>query len=90
MMPVSPVMPGSKPIEKVLAEHQEEYIPLPMVYLDTKTRPVVTRWRFTDEERQAIASGADIVYTQLTFGELFHPVRLQVCMPDEMPVLVEG
>jgi hypothetical protein len=89
MIPVSPVMPGSKPIEKILGKGQPEYIELPMVYLDTNSRPVISRWRLSDEERKMIADGGDVVLTQLTFGNLFHPVHLQVTMPDEMPVLLE-
>lgn len=89
MNPVSPVMPGSKAIEIILGENQPEYIPLPAVYLDTPSRPMITRWRLTDEEREAITNGADIVLQQLTFRQLFQPVQLQVVMPDENPVFVE-
>jgi len=118
--PVSPVMPGSEPIEKRYGEGQEEYVPLPAVYQETEpkqwiiwkpsanfdagpgqfpampcfiptrsSRPVISRWRLTDEERQAIAAGADIVLTLLSFGGPLTPSHLQVTMPDEMPVLVE-
>lgn len=90
MTPVSPIMPGSQPIEIVLGKGQEAYIPLPAVYLDTEARPMITRWRFSDEERKAIAEGADVVLTQLTFQQLFQPVHLQVSGRDEMPVLLEG
>lgn len=87
MTPVSPVMPGSEEIE--LAKNQPEYIPLPAVYLDMKCRPMVTRWRFTDEERAAIANGADLVAQQLTWWQKFQPINYQVVMPNECPVLVE-
>lgn len=89
MNAVSPVMPGSEPREILLGANQPEYVPLPAVYLDVASRPMLTRWRFTDEERAAIAAGADIVLTQLTFGIPFSPVHLQVTMPEEMPALVE-
>lgn len=89
MTPVSPVMPGSESIEVVLGKGQEQYIPLPAVYLDMKCLPMVTRWRFSDEEREAIAKGADLVTQQLTFREKFQPINYQVVMPDECPVLVE-
>lgn len=88
MMPVSPVMPGSEPIELILGKDQKEYTPLPAVYLDRRDRPMITRWRFTDEERAAIAAGADIVLQQLTFCQPFQPVNLQVVMPDAHPVFV--
>ena len=88
MQPVSPVMPGSAAIEIVLGKDQPEYIPLPAVYLDAPTRPMITRWRLTDDERQAIAEGADVVMTQLTFWNRFQPVHIQVTHPDQMPLLV--
>jgi hypothetical protein len=89
MTPVYPVMPGSGEIEIVLGKDQPEYIPLPAVYLDMDCRPMVTRWRFTDEEREAIANGADLVMQQLTFKQAFQPINVQVVMPNEWPILVE-
>lgn len=88
MNPVSPVLPGSESIEVVLGKGQEEYIELPAVYLDNERMPMVTRWRLSDKEREAVTAGADIVMTQLTFRGNFQPVHLQVCQADEMPVLV--
>ena len=89
MTAVSPVMPGSHPIEIVLGEGQPEYVPLPAVYLDTPSRPMITRWRLSAEERDAIIAGADVVLQQLTFRMPFQPVNLQVVMPDDAPVFVE-
>jgi hypothetical protein len=89
MTPVSPVMPGSESIEVLLGKGQDEYIPLPAVWLELKCRPMVTRWRLEPEERAAVAAGADVVLQQLTFGQPFQPVNLQIVPRDEMPVLVE-
>ncbi len=89
MEAVSPVMPNSEAIEVVIGKNQPQYIPLPAVYLDTPATPIISRWRLTSQERDAIAFGADVVMTQLTFGNAFQPVNLQVVMPDQMPVLVE-
>lgn len=89
MIPVSPVMPGSGPIEIILGKDQPEYNPLPAVYLDNDLRPMITRWRFSDEEREAIGAGADVVMTQLTFGRPFSPVHLQVTERDAMPIIIE-
>jgi hypothetical protein len=88
MQPVSPVMPGSEAIEVVLGKNQPEYVSLPAVYLDTEARPMITRWRLSHEERVAIAAGADIVLTQLTFGNLFQPVHIQVTEQEAMPLLL--
>jgi hypothetical protein len=89
MESVSPVMPGSSEIEIVLGKGQPEYVELPAVYLEGIHRPMVTRWRLSHEERVAIAAGADIVLTQLTFCQPFQPVHLQVCEQDAMPILLD-
>lgn len=89
MTPVSPVLPGSESIEIILGRKQPQYIPLPAVYLDTPSRPMITRWRLSDEQREAVANGADVILQQLTFGEDFQPVNLQVVLPDNWPLLVE-
>jgi hypothetical protein len=89
MQAVSPVMRGSESIEVVLAKDQPQYAPLPIVWLNTPSQAMVSRWRLTDEERAAIADGADIVLQQLTFRNPFQPVNLQVVMPNDNPLLVE-
>jgi len=89
MRAVSPVMPGSGPIEIILAKDQPEYTPLPVVYIDNAARPMISRWRLDDDERAAIAAGADIVLQQLTFCNPVQPVNLQVVMPEDSPVLIE-
>lgn len=89
MLAVSPVIIGSESIEIVLGKNQSEYAPLPAIYLDTPARAMVTRWRLSDEERATVANGGDIVLQQLTFCQPFHPVNLQVVLPDAAPMLVE-
>jgi len=89
MKPVSPVIPGSEHVEVVLARDQPQYIPLPVVYLGGKSAPMVSRWRLSLKERLNIAMGADLVLTQLTFGQLFQPVHLQIVTPGKMPVLMD-
>jgi hypothetical protein len=82
-------MPGSEPIEIVLGANQPEYTPLPAVYLNRHDVPMITRWQLDEGERAAIAAGADIVLQQLTFGQHFQPVNLQVVLPSACPVFVE-
>lgn len=89
MNPVSPVMPGSEPIEILLGKNQSEYIPLPAVYMDTAFCTMVTRWRPTAEERQKLIDGGDVILQTVTFRNPYQPVNLQVCMPDEAPILIE-
>lgn len=89
MTPVSPVMPGSETIEIVLGRGQAQYIELPAVYLNTRSRPMITRWRLSEQERLDVMAGADIVLSQLTWQQLFQPVSLQVCRRDAQPWLPE-
>jgi hypothetical protein len=89
MYPVSPVLPDSTLPEVVLAKDQPQYEPLPVVRLPGRTWPIVSRWRFTDEDREEIAAGADLVLAQMTFGNLFHPVSLEVVAQDAMPAVLK-
>ena len=92
MEPISPVMPGSEPIEIVYAKEQKEYVPLPAVYVNNaNSRTVISRWRLSDQERAEIAAGADVVLQLLMpMGAFLTPSNLQIVMPDEAPVLIEG
>ena len=89
MTPVSPVMQGSADIETIIGRDQPPYTALPTVVMDMRCCPMVSRWRLDDDERAAIAAGADIVLQQLTFRNPFQPINMQVVMPDANPVLVE-
>lgn len=91
---VSPVIMGHEAQEIVLAKDQEQYTPLPILRFNLPSGPCVSRWRLTAEELAAIMNGADIVLTQL-IGQgtpekpvYFHPVHLQVVMPEDHPILV--
>jgi hypothetical protein len=88
MTPVSPVLPGYEHLEVILAKDQPQYDPLPCAMTLGPSQPAVTRWRLTEEERQQIADGADVVLQQLTFGSPFQPVNLQIVSPDVLPRLV--
>jgi hypothetical protein len=88
MTPTSPVLPGSETIEIVLGKGQPQYIPMPAVYLERPSRPMITRFRLSEAERAAIAEGADIVLQQLTFRQPFQPVNLQIVHADQFPEFV--
>lgn len=82
MQAVQPGVPGYE--EHVLAREQTEYVALPAVFTEVESIPcVVTRWRFTPEERAAIASGADLWHESLIFGERAQPIRMSVTCPLE-------
>lgn len=77
MTPVSPVIEGMQELEIVLAKSQPEYTPLSVLRLGEY---IISRWRFTDEERRQISLGADVILQIL--GSSHPPVGLQVAMPD--------
>lgn len=81
MQPVSPVLsPEFESRQITYAEHQKEYIPLP-VHRNSQG-VVLSRWTLTDTEREAIAHGADIFLINCTFNQPIQPVRLEVGVCD--------
>jgi hypothetical protein len=74
MTPVSPVVEGLEQFEIVFGKNQPEYMPLPALVGSLPNTNVISRWKLTDEERTAIAAGADIYTSQMTFGSLFQPL----------------
>lgn len=61
MQPTRPVCEGLELYEKTLGgpeNNQPEYIPLPV--LRSPDGRVMSRWTLTDEERKAVAGGADV------------------------------
>jgi hypothetical protein len=41
-------------------------------------RTVYSRWTFTEEERKAIAEGADLFFQQLCFGNPLQPINFEI------------
>jgi hypothetical protein len=78
MKPISPVLDGYQDKEVIFAKNQKEYLPLPALILKDPGKPVLSRWKLDDEERQRIAAGADILMTQYIFEDLYHPVQMEV------------
>ena len=73
--------------ERIIALDLPEYMPivgLPVRFAD-QTSGMSVRFRLTDEERQAIMEGADLVITELTFGGPFTPLCTHVCKPNVGP-----
>ncbi len=88
MQSTSPVWTEEEvPIELVIALDQPQYQPiiiLPVTF-NEGTQAMCVRFRLTDEERKAIAEGADIVITEMTFGNKFTPLNIVVCQPETAP-----
>lgn len=77
MNAVAPEIPDSR--EVVIAKDQPEYLPLPAAIVEREEGvSVVTRWRFTEDERSAIAAGADLYLELLTFGQPLQPLHMHV------------
>lgn len=66
--------------EIVYGALQDEYQGLPAIR--TPAGKVLTRWTFTDEEREAIHAGADVFLTVLTFNQPLQPLRMEVGVCD--------
>lgn len=78
-----PVVPGLEQYEIQLGGPevgQPEYVGLPA--LRSPDGRVMTRWTFTEEERKAIANGADLFTTVLTLNHPYQPIMLTVGLPE--------
>lgn len=74
----APVVPGLEAHEIVFAKNQPEYIPLRALRARTDDGRVMSRWSLTPEQRKAVASGADVYLTLLTFGNPLQPISIAV------------
>lgn len=73
-----PVFAGLESEEVVYAKDQPEYIPLRTLVSSGPDRRVISRWTLTDEQRKAVAEGADIFLELSTFGKPLQPIRIMV------------
>lgn len=53
-------------------------IPLRTLRADGQMGAVISRWTLTDEQRKAIAAGADIFLELSTFNQPLQPIRMAV------------
>lgn len=73
-----PVFEGLEALEVVYAKDQPEYKPLRTLKGLGPMAPVLSRWSFTDEQRKAIADGADVILELSTFSGPLQPIRMAV------------
>jgi hypothetical protein len=73
-----PVIDGLEEHEVVYAKDQPEYLPLRSLRSNNRNVYVMSRWTLTPEQRKAVADGADIFLTLMTFGEPLQPILLAV------------
>jgi len=86
---ISPVFTEKEvEIEKVIALEQAQYYPiigLPVIFSDG-TQGMAVRFRLNDEEKKRIANGADLIFTELTYGRDFTPISINLADPGEYSV----
>lgn len=72
--------------EQVIALDQPEYYPIIVVraFFEGGIPATLTRFRFSEREKELIAKGADLILSQPHHGSLM-PVGLQLAMPNEYP-----
>lgn len=75
MDPIQPT-PRAGYLPITWAKDQPEYRPLPS--LVNKEGRVLTEWVLTDAERAAVALGANLTLTQLTYGTALQPLLPQI------------
>lgn len=89
---ISPVLTEHEvPAERVIALDQAEYYPIVVCQVTFEDKDgnqvqkaTLTRFRFSDEERELIAKGADLILSQPHHGQMM-PIGLQLAMPDRYP-----
>lgn len=85
MQPISPIVHGLEDEEAVYAKDQPQYAPLPSLKSrkpDNKGR-ILTRWTFTEDERRAIAAGADLFVQIDTFQQPLQPTGMFISWDNE-------
>ena len=93
MNSVSPVLTEYEvEAEQVIALDQPQYYPIISLRVtfndkdgDEKSVATMTRFRFSDKDRDAIAAGADLILSQPHHGALM-PIGLQLAMPNQYPL----
>ncbi len=87
MTPISPVLTEEfVPLEVVYARDQPQYIPLPVIR--NADGVLLSRWKLSESEREAIAAGADIFLSVWTHNRPLQPVRVEIgeCDRDIMAI----
>jgi len=71
-----PIILGFESHEVAFGKNQPQYTPLPA--LRTATGIVLTRWKLTDEQREALELGADVFVEVATANKPLQPMRLAI------------
>jgi hypothetical protein len=84
-----PVISGEEGREVVYAGKQRQYLPLRTLVSDDEKGRVLSHWTLTDEQRQAIAEGADVFLNLMTFGQPLQPIQIFVACDEDTEEIKE-
>jgi hypothetical protein len=73
-----PTIEGLEEREFVFGAKQPQYNPLRGLKSQDEQGKVLTRWELTEEQRKAVADGADIYLELMTFNQGLQPIRIAV------------
>lgn len=79
MRPMSPVIPGENLDEIKCAEHQPEYMTLPIIYLGGGN--ILSRWQMDEAEKQVVGITGELFVFLMTFGGAVPECLFQVDHP---------
>ncbi len=86
----APVVEGLESHEVVFAKNQPQYNPLRCLKGNTAYGEVLSRWTLTEEQREAVAEGADIYLEISTFNTPLQPIRLAIGNKPHAEIFKEG
>jgi hypothetical protein len=72
------VVDGLESKEVVYAADQPQYIPLRTLKADGRMGDVISRWTLTEEQRKAVAAGADVFLELSTFNGPLQTIRMAI------------
>lgn len=86
-----PIVKELEALEIVYAATQSDvYNPLRVLRSNDRDGQCMSRWTFTDEQRQAISAGADVYLEMSTFHRPLTPVRMAVSDGIDPAIVLAG
>ena len=94
MKAIRPVVPhpiAEPTLDINMGERQPEYVTLPVTAIDRGDHFVsLSRWELSEEERKAIAEGADLVHQVIHTKGAYPPMHIGVVPRNENPGFVRS
>jgi hypothetical protein len=90
MHSISPVYTEELVIaEQVIALDQPEYLPLVTLSVPEFGNPCLARYEFTNEERELIAAGGELIVSEMLFGGQYTPMALEIVAKGAKPNMID-